>query len=367
MHLELVIPALFAAQDLRPASLPALEMLLARSRRTNGQAANLETWLCRGFGLCELSAENPAIPAGALTAHAHGLEPVGLGPGAHVWLRADPVHLRPDRDRVLLMPGRALGVTAAEAEGLAAALTPLLAGKFALHAVRPDQWCLQVEGQGQSEAGTRPPVDLAGANIDPHLPPKAWHPLLTEIQMALYEHQANTARERRGDPVINSVWLWGAGKLPAAAGGPWQSVSAQDPIAIGLARLAGMRHRTTGAGAMDWLGRAPEDGRHLVVLDGLRGVHALGDLEALARRLQELESNWFAPLLAALKARRIGMLTIHVPEAAASFETVRGDLRRFWRRPRPLSAYLSTNAVVARSGKIGQRWLNNSNTKSSRQ
>ena len=159
MHLELVIPALFPAQDLPPYSTPALEMLLARSRRMNGQAANLETWLCRGFGLCESSAGNPAIPAGALTAHAHGLDP-----GAHFWLRADPVHLRPDRDRVLLMPSQAFAVSAAEAQGLTAALTPLLAGKFVLHAVTPDQWCLRIEGQEQSGSGTTPPVDLAGAD-----------------------------------------------------------------------------------------------------------------------------------------------------------------------------------------------------------
>ena len=104
------------------------------------------------------------------------------------------------------------------------------------------------------------------------------------------------------------------------------------------------RSRTTGASALDWLGRAPEEGRHLVVLDGLRGVHALGESEALAQRLQELDSNWFAPLLAALKSGRIDMLTIHVPEAAASFETARGDLRRFWRRPRPLADYRITRA-----------------------
>ncbi len=334
MHLDLVVPALFRAQDLPQASMPALEMLLARGRRTSGRAGNLEAWLCRAFGLHDDASGNPSIPAGALTAHAHGLEP-----GAQLWLRADPVHLRPDRDRVLLMPSQAFAITAAEAAGLTAALTPLLAGKFVLHAVRPDQWCLRVDCQGQSDASTSPPIDLAGADIDPHLPPKQWHPLLTELQMALYDHQANTARERRGEPVINSVWLWGAGKLPAAASGPWQSVSAQDPFAIGLGRLAGMRHRTPGAGAMDWLGRAPEERRHLVVLDGLRDVHALGDPEALAQRLQELESNWFAPLLSALKAGRIDMLTVHVPEAAASFETVRGDLRRFWRRPRPLAAY----------------------------
>jgi hypothetical protein len=34
------------------------------------------------------------------------------------------------------------------------------------------------------------------------------------------------------------------------------------------------------------------------------------------------------------------MLTLHVPDAteARSYELARGDLRRFWRRPRPLDA-----------------------------
>ena len=339
MHLELVVPALFPVQDLPPASTPALELLLARGRRTDGRAANLENWLCRAFGLHESDAEHPSIPAGALTAHAHGLD-TGAGP----WLRADPVHLRADRDRVLLMPSQGFAVTAAEADALTAALTPLLAGRFLLHAVSPDQWCLQLIDQAQSEASTTAPVELAGADIDPHLPPKAWHPLLTELQMALYESAANTAREQRGEPVINSVWLWGAGALPAAASGPWQSVSADEPIALGLARLARLRHRAPGAGAMDWLGRAPGDGRHLVVLERLRGAHALSEHEAHARRLEDLESGWFAPLLAALKEGRIGMLTIHVPDAGASFETTRNDLRRFWRRPRPLSAYPNPRA-----------------------
>jgi hypothetical protein len=254
-------------------------------------------------------------------------------------MRADPVHLRPDRDRLLLVPSQAFAVTAAEAQGLTTALAPLLAGQFALHAVTPAQWCLAVAGEAPGEANSASPIELAGADIDPHLPPKPWHPLLTELQMALYEHAVNTAREQRGDPAINSVWLWGAGKLPASAGCPWQSVSAGDAVALGLARLAGVRHRTTGTGAPEWLGRAPEDGRHLVVLDQLRGARALGAPDEFARRLEALEADWFAPLLAALKAGRIGMLTIHAPDAGASFEAARGDLRRFWRRPRPLAHY----------------------------
>jgi hypothetical protein len=330
MHVELAVPALFSAQD--SPSLPALELLLARARRTPGKAGNLEAWLAGAFDLEEDT--GVTFPAGALTALAGA-----QAPGPHTWLRADPVHLRADRDRLILVPSQAFSVTAAEAQALAGALAPLLAGKFTLFPLQPERWCLRVEGEGESAASGGAPVELAGANIDPHLPPKQWHPLLTEIQMALYEHPVNTAREARGDPVVNSLWLWGAGTLPASASGPWQSVSAEDPVAIGLGRLAGMRHRAPGAGADEWLSRAPEDGRHLVVLDSLRGAQALGDLEGFARRLQALEESWFAPLLAALKAGRVGMLTLHAPEAGASFEAARADLRHFWRRPRPLASY----------------------------
>jgi hypothetical protein len=332
MHLDLVVPALFPAHDAPSPAAPALEVLLARGRRTPGDAASLERWLCRAFG-------HDGVAAGALTALAHGLDP-----GTRRWLRADPVHLRAARDHLILVPNQAFEITGAEADALAAKLAPLLAGKFTLYAPKPDQWCLRIENDDESDVSTDAPLQIAGANIDPHLPAKQWHTLLTELEMALYEHPVNTAREARGDPVISSLWLWGAGKQPAAARGPWQSVSADDPVALGLARLAAVRHRSPGSGAEEWLGRAPEDGRHLVVLDALRGALALGDLEAFARRLQALEDGWFAPLLAALKAGRVGMVTVHVPDAAASFETARADLRRFWRRPRPLASYRITLA-----------------------
>ena len=306
MHLELVVPALFPAQDAPSASAPApaLELLLARGRRTRSDASSLDHWLCRAFGLTDVPAGKSSIPAGALTALAHGLDP-----GPYRWLRADPVHLRAARDHLILVPSQAFAVTGAEADALAGKLGPLLAGKFTLYPLKPDQWCLRIENDDESEASAGAPIELAGADIDPHLPAKQWHALLTELQMALYAHPVNTAREARGDPVINSLWLWGAGKLPAAARGPWHSVSAEDPVALGLARLAGMRHRAPGSGAAGWLERAPEAGRHLVVLDSLRGAQALGDLAAFAHRLQALEDEWFAPLLAAMQAGRIGMIT----------------------------------------------------------
>jgi hypothetical protein len=332
VHVELLVPALFHSA----AAAPALELLLARGRRAEAPAASLEDWLGRAFGL----GEEP-LPAGALSALAGGLEP-----GAGHWLRADPVHLRPDRDRVLLIPSAGFDIAAEEAQSLCDALNGHFADQFSLHAFAPDRWGLCA--RSAIELRARAPIEIAGCDIDAELPDKRWHAQLNEIQMALYQHAVNTAREARGDPVVNGVWLWGAGALPDAAAvsnaSPWQSVSATDLVTLGLAKLAGTRHRAPGAGAAAWLDRAPEDGRHLVQLDVLRGAHALGDAEAHAARTLELETQWFAPLLAALRAGRVGMLTVRVPDAGASFEIVRGDLRRFWRRPRPLAEYRITLA-----------------------
>src|SRR5262249_19292252 len=82
------------------------------------------------------------------------------------------------------------------------------------------------------------------------------------------------------------------------------------------------------------------DGRHLVLLDALRAPLALGQSAEYAECIDALEKRWFAPLLGALRAERVGMVTVYVPDSlGASFETIRGDLRRFWRRPRALEKY----------------------------
>jgi hypothetical protein len=149
----------------------------------------------------------------------------------------------------------------------------------------------------------------------------------------------NEAREARGEPPVNSLRVWGGGPAPRVPPCRWQSVSAEEPLVLGLARAAGARHRPLPAEAGEWLERAPEEGRHLVVLDALRLPLALEEAGASLDALEALERTWFAPLLSALRAGRVGMVTVHVPDAAASFETVRADLRRFWRRPRPLERY----------------------------
>lgn len=325
MHVEIVAPALLAAQG--TSRHPALELLLARGRRTHDDPLALEGWLARAFGL---GAE--PLPAGALTALAGGLEP-----GGDAWLRADPVHLRLQRDSMMLVPSAGFDLSQAEADALAESVNRHFGASFSVHVVAPACWALRARDDARLDA--RSPLELAGQDVNANLPSGAdaarWHATLNEVQMLLHDHPVNEARE----VPLNSLWFWGAGRLPAQAEGPWQSVTAGDPVALGLAKRATMRHRALPSGAGEWLERLPETGRHLVLLDALAAAAALRDGEAHAARLLAMEADWFAPMLAALTSGRIGMVTLHLPEAGLSIETVRGDLRRFWRRPRPLAAY----------------------------
>src|SRR5438045_1347654 len=83
-------------------------------------------------------------------------------------------------------------------------------------------------------------------------------------------------------------WLWGRGRAPAVSGQRWQSLTAHDPLALGLARAACARHHPLPASATAWLDRAPEEGRHLLVLDALRAPLALDETGEYQERLAEL-------------------------------------------------------------------------------
>jgi hypothetical protein len=319
MHCELVVPGLFASGG--TSRFAALELLLARGRRSAGEAKALECWVQEAFELGE-----GVYPAGALTLAAQGIDP-----GADSWARADPVHLRVMDERLIVLPAETFALRAEESRALCEALNAHFAGmEFGM--AQPRRWYVKL---GQIEE-SRPALDAAGTALEL---PKQTAPLLNEIQMVLHSHPVNEAREARGEPPVNSLWLWGAGRAPRTRA-PWQSVAADDPAVLGAARLANARQRALPRSAGEWLERLPADGRHLAVLDALRAPLALA-ADTVQNEMQALERDWFAPLLAALRRGRIGMVTLHVPDAAEalSFEIIRGDLRRFWRRPRSIKNY----------------------------
>jgi hypothetical protein len=294
MHCEILVPGLFSGNV--EGRFAALEMLLARARRQHRDARPLEQWLQEAFDLGDAP-----FAAGALTLLASGGDP-----GDSSWTRADPAHLRVMGDHVATAPADALSLSQTEADTLCAALSHHFTGQLEVQACEPQRWSARLPGG-------MPPGDA----------------LLNEAQMLLHAHPVNQAREARGDLQVNSLRLWGGGRAPRRAHCRWQSVAADDPAVRGAARLAGARQRPLPGAAQDWLDRLPEDGRHLALLDAHQSA------------LADLEQRWFAPLLGALRAGRIGMVTLHVPDGAeeVSFETIRGDLRRFWRRAKPIAHY----------------------------
>ena len=351
MHCHLLLPDLFwpdanVPDVYRGLELPALQRLLAKGRQEAGErraaalgedvTASAEDWLCRRFGL-EREAGWPIAPCSLL---ADGGEP-----GAHYWLRADPVHLRLEGGHLMLADSGAFALSQQEAERIADSLNAHFAGDgLAFLALRPQRWYL---GMQQAPAlQTTPLAQAAGRSIEALLPRGAdaalWHARLNEIQMLLHGHAVNEQREAAGAPVINSLWLWGGGSLPTGLPAACNAVWSRDPFAAGLAQAARVASRALPEDATELLRAGAGSGVHAILLDQLRAAARYGDAHGWRESLLQLERDWFAPLLDALRQERVGMLSLHGfgPAGRLSSEVTHGDLRRFWRRVRPLAHYV---------------------------
>ena len=329
MHCELYIPDFFPRDGLQRAeSLAAAETLIARGRRRRTALVSREAWLFGRFGVTR-QRDWPVAP---YTLLADGGEP-----GPHYWMRADPVHLQVGRDSLGLADSTAFEVSRAESEALAEALNRHFGRTMLVYPLRSARWYVRLEKAPDMQ--TTPAAAARGAAIDEKLPagPDAmrFHALMNEAQMLLHEHPVNTEREARGKPALNSVWFWGGGVIDAGKARPFSAVLADDPLARGLALAAGIPALALPKDARSALAALGDEGCVLAVPDAPRETQ-------LRERRAALERDWFGPLLAALKSGRIGMLTLQLcgPDSLLEVETVRSDLRYFWRRRKPLSTYL---------------------------
>jgi hypothetical protein len=327
-------PAVAGDSGLSPAA-AATERLLVRADRVIVGAAGLEPAL---FSLFEIE---PPPPGGALPVAAVARAADTGAPAPGWWLRADPVHLRADRDRLLLFDQRLLAVQPEEAQALVAELNALF-GADGLHfeAPVPARWYVRLTAD--PGLSTHPPAALIGRDIDRFMPAgqdaRRWHALLTEAQMLMHASSVNREREARGNPQINSIWPWGGGELPARVAGRWSRVWAEEPVARGLAQLAGIAHAPPPPTAAHWLVQAGP-GEHLLVLEHAYGPAAYGDAPEWSDAVEALEHDWLAPLEQALRTGAVQLLCL-LPGDGSEYRITRAALRRFWRRRRPLLALL---------------------------
>lgn len=332
-NVQIVMPELFLPQQLAREAcaglqLPALEKLLARAEATPLQADTLEAWLCNAFGVDRLA-------IAALT-----LQADGVSPGEDYCLRADPVHIRLQREQMVLQAG--VAPTAEEAAQLCASLNAHFSGSgLRFTAPHPQRWYVQLAAAPALE--TRPLSQVAGRDVRAFLPAGSdalhWHGVFNEIQMLLFTHAVNQAREERGETAINSVWLWGGGHATPALLRPYARVSGDSELALAFAEVAGIPAlRVPGETRF----RASEvNGAELLVWEGLQEALQRGDLGGWRDSLQQFEQDCLAPLLSELAAGKIGRITLDVPgeDEARRFVLNRAALWKLWRFPQPLAYY----------------------------
>jgi hypothetical protein len=270
------------------------------------------------------------------------LDADGGDPQHYYWLCADPVHVRADRNR-LVIAGRPTDIDAAEAREFTAALNQHFAADgIVFCAPSPLRWYLRVERAPQMV--TTPLARALNRSVEHHLPQGidalAWNRVINEAQMILHAHPANEAREARGASVANSVWLWGGGTLPAIAHPSYATVWSDDHLPRALAAAAGVAHHNLPRDGAAWL-EVATGGDDMLVLDAPAHALRAGDLGAWREELVSLDRDWIAPLLAALRNKKISALTLVACNSDSLLEAslAPSALWRFWRRARPLAHY----------------------------
>lgn len=338
----LFVPSLFWPETGDPdcysgLRLPALETLLSRGSAADNECENEPAWLCERFAVRK-QIDWPVAP---LAFAGEGGEA-----GAEYWLRADPAHLRVRNDGLILLAPEALEITEDESHDLTGVLNRQFEAEgLVFHAPHPRRWYVKMPQAPKIRTVTL--KEAIGRDVNRLLPDGEerlrWHRIFNEVQMLLHAHPVNTARENRGAEVVNSLWFWGGGTLPAASSS-FDAMQSDDPLAVGLARLAGI---LTAPLPVDGGFAAGTD--TLVDLRNAEREFLRGNVAGWRQALETLETRWFAPILDGLRSGGIGKAVIATVADGRSHEwsVTRRARWQVWKRPRPL-AHHAGNALHRR-------------------
>jgi len=337
-RIDLVVPGLFGPVPLQPGDLPdlpSLSRLLGRTDPETARGSDPIAVLFDRFGIeLEANLDLPSAPFSRLTDAPNSST-------AGYWLHADPVHLRPDRDRLLLFDARHLQLEQDEADSLA----ELFNGHFAADGIRleianSERWYLRVDSPPRLQ--TRSLAEMVGRPVDPSYLVGAdaprWMGWLNETQMLFHGAEVNQRRELGGKPAVSGIWLWGGGCLPEAMSRcPYDSVFAADSLATGLAKAAKIPASPLPDEPLAMLADRP-DGKILAYWDALWRPVLDADGQNWTHELRRLETRMDG-LLDEIRSGGVGELDLY-PCNGTCLKVTRKALRRFWRRPVSVSQRL---------------------------
>lgn len=307
------------------------EALLSRGQCEPFGRADLESTILDEAGVAYDSAHD--IPVAALSRLGDGLEPQG-----GLWLRADPVSLRADRDQLVLVSWDLLDLNAAEAAALANGLTPLFDPLgWRLYTPVPQRWYLQLPEDIKIRTYT--PRSSFGTSILGRLPTgpdsALMRRVLTEVQMTLHTAAENRTRIEQQKPPVNSVWFWGAGAGTIQTVPFAQQVWSDDSFLIGLARHAQVPQAPLPLSAQTL---SLSDGVSWFSFSNLDRLWRRGEVQAIADELEQFREIWVVPLIKRLG--RMGELVI-ISDTGARWTTSRHEQTRWWVRRQTLEKSLA--------------------------
>jgi hypothetical protein len=322
---KLTVDCLLDHQTMTLSKHSALSSLLAMGKsKTLDQT--LEALLCDQYAV-------PLVgdyPIAAIAAAADGLDVAKA-----YWLRADPVHLRLQRDCFSLDESVPLPILSVHAEQMLESLNQHFALDLNADSGKPEYqffigtsgaWYLRCQ-QHPSITTTLPSV-AAGKNSHQFLPQGTGSAkligLLNEVQMLLHEHPGNLAREAQGLEAVNSVWLSGGGFMPTLRGSAnAELLMANSALYQGLALWTNADYQ-------------------------FLPTHMDEVLTNRAVRMQlvsseDLDALWFKQILAALCAKKITQLTLNLGyyDLSLSVNIKPIDQYKFWSKANPVQHYLS--------------------------
>jgi len=307
--LHLLLPKFPTDTDALP-ELENLSLFVSRAKKTPWLYQDYNACLFDLFGFQEQNL--PVAPVTCL-ADRHDVD------NNSIYLRADPVYLQADRDKVFLFDAenslQDLGLD--EAQQLISALNQhFVEDGLTFFASTPTRWYVKLT--------TRPSVsfsslsEVKGADIHDYMPDGddklKWRSYLNEIQMLLYQNPVNEQREMDSKLVVYSVWFWGMGQLPALPENDWSQIWGNDVLAKGLVQLSNVAHDSLPNQVEPIL---QQTGEQLIIF------------EKSASFLQDFDTIWLSSLLKALRKRQISEIILYTNKGIFNLNT--HQLKQWWK------------------------------------
>lgn len=238
----------------------------------------------------------------------------------------DPVHIQIDRDEAVLIANESLALNKDEAFQLIDDINK----HFELDGLKvyyhnEYQWLLT----GDIAVNTFPLSDVIYRNMNDHQPSGIdaikWQKIINEVQMLLHEHPVNEKRAHQGLIAVNSLWIWGGGKL-AEHNAQIDLVYANESLVADIAKVISVPHE-----------RLPAylDSNHfrdkdtlMVITDQMHAVKQK-DVFAWFKYLHLFDKEVLAPLFEFLQQGILNELILNSDTVSITF-TKKELKKKFW-------------------------------------